>query len=132
MPIPLETFDARAFRFACAIVRLYLAIYRLPRVPLHISRQILASGTSIGANLEEAKASQSRRDITAKFSIALKEARETAYWLRLLVATDLVDDAAVASLLREANELVSILTVARRRLAVPAAGSGDPRKVATE
>jgi four helix bundle protein len=132
MPIPLETFDARAFRFACAIVRLYLAIYRLPRVPLHISRQILASGTSIGANLEEAKASQSRRDITAKFSIALKEARETAYWLRLLVATDLVDEPTITTLMREAQELVSILTVARRRLAMTSSGSSDPRPPRSE
>jgi four helix bundle protein len=93
---------------------------------------VLASGTSIGANLEEAKASQSRRDAAAKFSIALKEARETAYWLRLLVATDLVDDATVASLLREAEELVSILTVARRRLAVPASGSTDSRSPRAE
>jgi four helix bundle protein len=132
MPIPLETFDARAFRFACAIVRLDLAIYRLPRVPLHISRHILASGTSIGANLEEAKASQSRRDITATFSIALKEARETAYWLRLLVATDLVDEPSMATLMRGAQELVSILTVARRRLAMTSSGSSDPRPSRSE
>jgi four helix bundle protein len=127
MPEPLETFDARAFRFACAIVRLYLDIHRRPHVPLHVSRQILASGTSIGANLEEAKASQSRRDVTAKFSLALKEARETAYWLRLLVATDLLGERTLAPLMREAQELVSILTVARRRLAAPVSGSSDSR-----
>jgi four helix bundle protein len=97
-----------------------------------MSRQILAAGTSIGANLEEAKACQSRRDITAKFSIALKEARETAYWLRLLVATDLVDEAMVASLMREAHELVSVLTVARRRLATPSSGRPDPRATRRE
>ena len=88
------------------------------KVPLHLSRQILSAGTSIGANLSEARACQSRRDITAKFSIALKEAREIAYWLRLLVETDLLDRPTAAPLLREANELVAILTAARKRLVV--------------
>jgi four helix bundle protein len=86
----LETFESRSFRFACAIVRLYLAIYQSPGVPNHIARQILAAGTSVGANLAEARAAQSRRDVASKFSIALKEAR--------------------------AHELVAVLTVARRRL----------------
>jgi len=118
MATPPERFDTRAFSFGCTIVRLYLAMSRQPKVPLHLSRQVLASGTSIGANLAEARACQSRRDVTAKFSIALKEARETLYWLHLLIETGLLDRSMVAPVLREANELVSILTAARRRLAM--------------
>jgi len=118
MSSPPERFDSRAFTFACAIVRLYRLMCRDSKVPLHLSRQILSAGTSIGANLSEARACQSRRDITAKFSIALKEAREIAYWLRLLVETDLLDRPTAAPLLREANELVAILTAARKRLVV--------------
>ena len=119
MPTLPEPFETRSFRFACAIVRLYLDISRKPNVPRHLARQVLAAGTSIGANLEEARACQSRRDITAKFSIALKEARETLYWLRLLQATELLPADAVSTLAREANELIAILTVTRRRLAAP-------------
>ena len=117
MPTPPEPFDERAFRFGCTIVRFYLTICRVPSIPPHLARQVLAAGTSIGANLAEAKAGQTRRDTTAKFSIALKEARETVYWLRLFLETGLLDPPTTAPLIQEANELVSILTVARRRLA---------------
>ncbi len=75
------------------------------------------AGTSIGANLEEAKGAQTRRDVTAKFSVALKEARETAYWLRLFDATSMGPPGLTAPLIAEAEELVAILTVARRKLA---------------
>lgn len=119
MPNLPEPFESRAFRFACAIVRLYLDIARRPNIPPYLARQVLAAGTSIGANLEEARGCQSRRDIAAKFSIALKEARETLYWLRLLQATEILPAKAVSALAREANELVAILTVTRRRLADP-------------
>jgi four helix bundle protein len=56
--------------------------------PVHLSRQVLKAGTSIGANLEEAKGAHSRGDKAAKFSIALKEARETTYWLRRFETED--------------------------------------------
>ena len=94
----------------------------MPDLAPHLARQVLRSGTSIGANLEEARAAQTRRDSAARFSIALKEARETAYWLRLLSTTGLVPIGLVASTLTEAEELVAILTVARRKLNTPSAG----------
>jgi four helix bundle protein len=112
----LEPFHVRGFRFSCAIVRLYTKLAKLPDVPPYLARQVLSSGTSIGANLEEAKGAQTRRDVAAKFSIALKEARETAYWLRLLKATALAPDELLQPLLMEAAELVAILTVSRRKL----------------
>ena len=74
-----EPFNVRSFKFACEIVRLYRVLIRQPDTPYGIARQVLRSGTSIGANLEEAVGSQTRRDLTARFSVALKEARETAY-----------------------------------------------------
>jgi four helix bundle protein len=116
MPRALEPFHTRGFRFACDIVRLYLKLTRLPDVPSHLARQVLKAGTSIGANLEEARAAQTRRDSAAKFSVALKEAREASYWLRLLSATELASPEVLRPLLSEANELISILTVARRKL----------------
>jgi four helix bundle protein len=93
-----------------------MKLAKQPGFPTHLARQVLRAGTSVGANLEEAKGAQTRRDMTAKFSIALKEARETAYWLRLLQATKLAAPALLNPLLSEANELVAILTSARRKL----------------
>ena len=129
MARPIEPFHARGFRFACAIVRLYTKLAKLPAVPPYLARQVLQAGTSIGANLEEAKGAQTRRDIAAKFSIALKEARETAYWLHLLEATNLAPAELVGSLRAEAGELVAILTVSRRRLNMKPRGErSDPRE----
>jgi four helix bundle protein len=116
MSKPLESFQSRSFRFACAIVRLYLRLAARPSFPMHLARQLLRSGTSVGANLEEAKAGQTRRDMAAKFSIALKEARETRFWLRLMEATELVAPALIADLMLESQELIAVLTAARRKL----------------
>ena len=75
-----------------------------------LARQILRSGTSIGANLEEAAAGQSRADFVSKCNIALKEARERHYWLRLFVEAQVVPPEKLEGLLGESNELVAILT----------------------
>lgn len=72
--------------------------------------QLLRSGTSIGANIEEAHGSQSKADFTAKLSIACKEARETHYWLRLFTATKILPAERLADLTDEANQLIAILT----------------------
>ncbi len=100
----------RTFDFALRIVKLCTVLDRTPGVPRTLSRQLLRSGTSIGANVEEGQASQSRADFTSKYSIACKEARETLYWLRLLAATEIVVATRLAPLIDEANELVAILT----------------------
>ena len=107
-------YQNRAFKFACDIVHLYRRLE--PRCPSVLARQLLRAATSIGANLEEAKAAQSRRDLLAKFSIALKEARETWYWLRLLAATGLASAEILAAPTNEANQLVAILTTSVARL----------------
>jgi four helix bundle protein len=75
-----------------------------------VSSQLLRSGTSIGANVEEALAGQSRKDFFAKMSIASKEARETNYWLRLIKDTELFDKQQLQKLILESEELVKILT----------------------
>ena len=117
-----EAYATRTFRFACQIAVLYRDLRRRSNVPWAISRQLLRAGTSIGANIEEARAAQSRRDLRSKFAIALKEARETKYWLRLLVATEMASPGTVASPLQEVDELVAILTVSVRRLKEGEAG----------
>ncbi len=94
----------RAFRFACEIV----ALNDSAALRGDLMRQLLRAATSIGANLEEADAAQSRPDFISKCTIALKEARESLYWLRLLQATRTLPNG--ERLLNDANELVAILT----------------------
>jgi four helix bundle protein len=81
-----------------------------------LANQLLRSGTSIGANLAESKGGHSRADYLSKVSIALKEARETHYWLRLLIATDIIPENQLTPLLDEANQLVAILTTIVKKL----------------
>jgi len=109
-------FVERTFAFACDIVHFYAAVMRLPRFPHGIARQILDAGTSIGANIEESRAPASRRDLLFKFVVALKEARETKFWLRLIRATNLAPAELTDNLYRESDELVAILTVSVRNL----------------
>jgi four helix bundle protein len=100
----------RTFAFARGVVRLCQTLNETPGAGRTLSKQLLRSGTSIGANVEEGQASQSRADFVAKYAIACKEARETHYWLRLLAATEIVDEAKLRNLTDECNQLIAILT----------------------
>jgi|SRR5688572_5715590 len=96
-----------SFNFSLEIIRLYKQL--LEEKEFILSKQLLRSATSIGANVEEAIASQSRKDFISKMSIASKEARESRYWLRLLEESKLVD-LSYSSYLISVNNLVNILT----------------------
>ena len=74
-----------------------------------LAKQLLRAGTSVGANLEEAQGGQSKADFISKNAIALKEARETAYWLRLLVTSEVVPEPRVTDLQNEVEELKRII-----------------------
>lgn len=97
----------KSFQFSLKIISLYKKL-QLEKEFI-ISNQILRSGTSIGANIEEALAGQSKKDFTAKMSISSKEARETKYWLRLLKESELTN-LDVNSLILNIDELIRILT----------------------
>ncbi|XQQ07093.1 MAG: four helix bundle protein [Leptolyngbya sp. IPPAS B-1204] len=97
----------KSFEFALEIIELYRMLQ--VRKEYVLSKQLLRSGTSIGANVEEASAGQSRKDFLAKMAIASKEARETKYWLRLLQQSKLIDFA-VDQELAHVEELIRILT----------------------
>ena len=100
----------RTFEFGVRIVRL---VNTLPRTiaGVKVGNQLVKSGTSIGANVEEADGAESKRDFIHKMSIARKEARETRYWLRIVRATGLGKDTQeVSCLLQESDELVRILS----------------------
>ena len=98
----------KSLAFATRVVRLsgYLSQVKKEFV---ISRQICKSGTSIGANVAEAQRAQSRADFAAKMNIALKEANETLYWLKLLHRTDYLSDKAYKSLEKDLLEILKIL-----------------------
>ena len=95
--------------FALRVVRLYK--YLRNRKESVIAKQMLRSGTSIGANIAESRYAQSKADFTSKLQIALKEAAETQYWLELLRDSGLVEsDMAFTSLCDDCTELIKLLT----------------------
>lgn len=100
--------EERSYAFALRVVNAYkyLTTAKGERV---MSKQLLRSGTSVGAMMHEAKFAQSRADFVSKASVALKEANETQYWLRLLHDSDYIDDATFASMFDDAQQVTAIL-----------------------
>ena len=99
----------KSFDFAVRIVNVYKYLTRKHREYV-LSKQLLRCGTSIGANIMEAQRGQSHADFSAKMNIALKEANEAYYWVKLLYRTDYLTDAQYASLNSDVLELIGILT----------------------
>lgn len=99
----------RTFEFAVRIVNLCKVLDETSGVSRTISKQLLKSGTSIGANVEESQSAQSTADFVHKLEIALKEGRETRYWLRILIATKLIPEERLLPILGETNELIKII-----------------------
>ncbi|MCH8872595.1 four helix bundle protein [candidate division KSB1 bacterium] len=98
----------KSYDFALRIIELYKYLIEEKKEYV-LSKQILRSGTSIGANVEEAIGGQSRKDFLAKISIAYKETRESHYWLRLLSDSSFLDKEVAQSLLGDCEELLKIL-----------------------
>lgn len=99
----------KSYQFALRIIKLYKYIVA-EKSEYVLSKQILRSGTSIGANIEEANQAQSKADFIHKLSIAQKEAFETDYWLRLLRDSEYLTEAQAESLLIDCRELQKLLT----------------------
>jgi len=99
----------KSFAFAIRVVNLYKFLCE-EKKEFVLSKQILRSGTSIGANVEEGIGGQSDKDFLSKISISYKETRETIYWLKLLFATGYINDEQSNSMLRDAEELHKILS----------------------
>ena len=106
---PDNTIADKSFEFAVRIVNLAKYL-RIEEKEFVLSKQLLRSGTSIGANVAEAQRAQSRADFNSKMSIALKEANETCYWLRLLYRTDYLPKEGFDSIKKDVDELIYILT----------------------
>lgn len=110
MEQPKRDIAARTFEFARKTVKLCQVLDQTAGVNRILANQLLRSGTSVGANVEEGLGSQSRADFISKYAIACKEARETHYWLRLLAATEIIPQQQLAELLEEGNQIIAILT----------------------
>ena len=98
----------KTYKFSVRIINLYKFIVKNNNEYI-LSKQILRSGTSIGANIEEAVGGITKKDFINKLHISYKEARETHYWLRLLNDTDYIDDKLFNSLINDCDEILKII-----------------------
>lgn len=104
-------------RFALRIIKLYKYLCYEKR-EFVLSKQVLRSGTSIGANLAESECAISKKDFISKVYVALKESSETRYWLELLHESDFIDDKLFESLFADCEELIRILTATTKTLSL--------------
>jgi four helix bundle protein len=99
---------SKSYDFALRIIRLYRYLTQEKREFI-LSKQLLRSGTSIGANIEEAIGGQSRKDFYAKFSLSYKEARESKYWIKLLRDSGYLEHEFAESILADCEEICKII-----------------------
>ena len=109
--------ENKTFDFAIRIVRLYKYLSK-DKDTIVLAKQLLRCGTSIGANVSEAQKAQSRADFHSKMTIALKEANETHYWLRLLHSTDFLSSKEFESIEPDVKDIIAILTSICRKTAI--------------
>lgn len=98
----------KSYNFAVRAIKIYQHLSK-EKKEFILSKQLLKSGTSIGANVEEAMGGSSKKDFIAKLRIAYREARETKYWLRLLHDTDYIDTKSFNSMFDDCEELLKLL-----------------------
>ena len=99
----------KSFCFALRIVKLYKYLEENKKEHI-LSKQLLRSGTSIGANIEEAIGGQSKNDFISKISVAYKESRETLYWIKLLRESNYLSQKQSDSLIDDCEEIIKIIT----------------------
>ena len=112
----LVPITGRAIAFAVRVVKLCKYLEKHSGVSRIVINQLLAAATSVGTNLEEAVAGQSRADFIHKNAVALKEARESNYWLRLIVATNQFKSAIKTDILELVNESSEISKIIAKRI----------------
>jgi four helix bundle protein len=107
---PSRNIEERSFQFACRIVPLAETLMRRGGAAALLGRQLAKAATSVAANLEEATGAQSKPDFIARTSVAFKEARESRYWIRLILAVIPSPPSGLETLRQENCELIAILT----------------------
>ena len=100
----------KSFKFAIRIIKFYKILIERENKYYPLFKQLLRSGTSIGANVTEAQSSPSKKDFINKLNIGLKEANETKYWIELLKETELINEKEYLSVLNDCTELIKLLT----------------------
>ena len=111
-----QDIQERTLSFAIRVVKLCQFLSEQDGVTKVLYKQLIRSGTSIGANVREAQSAQSDRDFLHKLEIALKEARETEYWLIILIEADLVSESRIKLLKQESEEIIKILVVITKKI----------------
>ena len=108
----------RTENFAIRIVKAYSELNKRPfdDAGKVLSKQFLRSGTSIGANCSEAKYAQSTKDFVSKYSIALKEANETLYWIKIMIKSELISKSRFQNMIEENERIIKILTASINKL----------------
>ena len=114
----------RTKQFALHVIRLFAALPRGPVADV-IGKQLLRSGTSVGANFREAHRARSDAEFVCKLGDCLKELEETCYWLELLIDAELISADRLAPLLDECNQLMAILTTIAKKVKAPLKGMRD-------
>lgn len=110
-----EDLRVRTKKFALRVIRLFSALPKGPVADV-IGKQVLRSGTSVGANFREAHRARSDAEFVSKVGDCLKELEETCYWLELLVDSEIVSTEKLSSLLDESNQLIAILTTIAKKV----------------
>jgi four helix bundle protein len=105
----------RTKQFALRVIRLFSALPRIAEADV-IGRQLLRSGTSVGANFREAHRARSDAEFVAKVGDCLKELDETCYWLELLIDAEIVAFDRLSSLLEECNQLIAVMTTIAKKV----------------
>ena len=105
----VDCLDNKTKLFALRVVKLSRYLIE-EKKEFILSKQILRSGTSIGANVRERKNAQSKLDFINKLSVALKEADETSYWLELLVGSEYIEQKMFVSLEKDIKEIIALIT----------------------
>ena len=126
--MPPYNIQQRTFLFACRIVDLCAPLFESAGLFRELGRQLLRSGTSIGANVAEAEGGETKPDFRHKIAVARKESLETHYWLRLITYADAGLTRRTAPLLDETSQLIAILTTIKKNAEVDKnAGFDDAR-----
>jgi four helix bundle protein len=115
MSEPSRDLKIRTKEFALRIIRMYSALPKSDTVAQILGKQVLRSGTSVGANYREASRGRSKAEFTCKIGDCLKEIEETEYWLELLIESNCVTSAKLADLLDETRQLIAIFTTIDKR-----------------
>ncbi len=115
---PNITIQERTEDFAIRVIKAYSELNKrhFEDAGRILSKQFLRSGTSIGANCSEARYAQSTKDFISKYSIALKEANETLYWIKIMIKSELVSKSKFQNMIEENERIIKILTTSINKL----------------